>query len=56
MAERNFMLTAAALLVSFIYHKFVAAFSKLDDIENEIEGKGKLSNTDEGRAAKEKSK
>ena len=34
MAERNFMLTASALIVSFMYQKFVSAIFKLNDIEN----------------------
>ena len=42
MAERNFMLTASALLVSFMYHKFVSTLFKLNDIENEIEEAQKI--------------
>jgi hypothetical protein len=41
MAERNFMLTSSALFISFVFQRFCAALSKLNDLENDIE-QGKL--------------
>lgn len=37
LAERNFMLTASALIVTFFYRSFVYGLSKLNDLENNIE-------------------
>lgn len=41
MAERNFMLTASALLIVFIYSRFLATFRKLFDLEQEYKDKVK---------------
>jgi hypothetical protein len=32
MAERNFMLTSSALFISFVFERFCAALSKLNDL------------------------
>ena len=37
MAERNFMLTATTLFATFVLWRFLAAFDKLNGIEQEIE-------------------
>lgn len=42
MAERNFMLTASTLLVLFIFNRFLAAFRKLFDLEQEYATKIKV--------------
>jgi hypothetical protein len=36
MAERNFMLTASTLFITFVLYRFLVAFHKLSAIEKDI--------------------
>lgn len=36
MAERNFMLTGSALFVYYVFVKFLGAFGKLSQVEDDI--------------------
>ena len=37
MAERNFMLTGSALIATWIFRRFLVGFSRLNDVECDIE-------------------
>ena len=36
MAERNLMLTGAALIATWIFRRFLVGFSRLNDVEQDI--------------------